>query len=95
MPHLHCAVARIYTPGAAQPLVSPTQLQALTSRQQEIARWLTHGKSNWEISQITGTSESNVKYHLSNLMRMHATSSRAGLGFKLCHLADAHPRLHV
>jgi DNA-binding CsgD family transcriptional regulator len=95
MPHIHCAVGRLHTPRVAPPAIAPTRLDALSPRQQEIATWLTRGKTNWEISQITGTSESNVKYHLSNLMRAHAVNTRAGLVFRLCHATEAPPRLPV
>lgn len=87
MPHMHCAVTRIQSrpaPITAHSAASAGRLAELSHRQQEIVSWLVRGKTNWEISRITGTSEANVKYHLSNLMRTYQVSSRSSLVFKLC-----------
>lgn len=91
MPHLHRATGRIQGQRATPPeprgpkhAPEPPAAPELTRRQQEILRWLSRGKTNWEISQIMGTSEANVKYHLSNLMRREAVHSRASLVYKLC-----------
>ena len=92
MPHMHCAVSRFHSrpaPVATSSLDAVNRLAELSLRQQQIASWLIRGKTNWEISQITGTSEANVKYHLSNLMRMYAVSSRSSLVFKLCQATEA------
>jgi DNA-binding NarL/FixJ family response regulator len=98
MPHLHCTANRIgYQAIPTDPVAAqePTDLALLSPRQREIMRWLICGKTNWEIGQITGTSEANVKYHLSNLMRSHAVSSRASLVFKLCKPAGSDARQTV
>jgi len=98
MPHMHCAVARIQsrqTPIAAHAAAETGRLAQLSQRQQEIVSWLLRGKTNWEISRITGTSEANVKYHLSNLMRTYAVSSRSSLVFKLCQTHGAPAPLSV
>jgi DNA-binding CsgD family transcriptional regulator len=79
MPHLHCAMNRVRGSHAAAPADDPP----LPGRQEEIAYWISQGKTNWEIGRILGTSEGNVKYHLSNLMRRYCVSSRTALAFKL------------
>ncbi len=83
MPHIHCALARIHAGRGATPV-----LDRLSERQRQIAGWLMRGKTNWEIGQITGTSEANVKYHLGNLMRMFSVCTRSSLVFKLCQAAE-------
>ena len=39
----------------------------LTPAELEILRWASEGKTIWEISQIRGTSEAAVKFHLRNI----------------------------
>ena len=39
----------------------------LTPTELEILRWASEGKTVWEISQIRGTSEAAVKFHLRNI----------------------------
>ncbi|KFF46677.1 MULTISPECIES: response regulator transcription factor [Pseudomonas] len=39
----------------------------LTPTELEILRWASEGKTIWEISQIRGTSEAAVKFHLRNI----------------------------
>ncbi len=39
----------------------------LTQREKEVVRWVTSGKTNWEISCILTISERTVKFHLQNV----------------------------
>lgn len=41
----------------------------LSAREQEVLRWATAGKSNWEVAQILNISERTVKFHLKNIYR--------------------------
>jgi DNA-binding CsgD family transcriptional regulator len=47
-------------------------LDLLTTREKDCLRWRSQGKTDWEISQLIGISQSTVKFHLDN--------SRAKLG---------------
>ncbi len=51
----------------------------LSKREQEIAWWVTRGKSNWEIAMIVGICESTVKFHVANLLRKLEINSRSQL----------------
>lgn len=39
----------------------------LSPREQEVLRWVTRGKTNWEISRILRISENTVRFHLKNI----------------------------
>ena len=41
----------------------------LTPRELEVLKWLSHGKSSWDISVILGISEETVNFHAGNIMR--------------------------
>jgi DNA-binding CsgD family transcriptional regulator len=47
-------------------------LDLLSTREKDCLRWRSQGKTDWEISQLIGISQSTVKFHLEN--------SRAKLG---------------
>jgi DNA-binding CsgD family transcriptional regulator len=53
-----------------------SQQPALTRREKECLTWVAHGKSSWDISMILKLSESTVQFHLQNVLRKLATSSR-------------------
>jgi DNA-binding CsgD family transcriptional regulator len=47
-------------------VISPETKSNLTIREKDILRWRGLGKSDWDISQILGISQSTVKFHLEN-----------------------------
>jgi DNA-binding CsgD family transcriptional regulator len=51
----------------------------LTNREQEIARWISQGKSNSDIGHLVGVSENTVKNHVSRILDKTGTGNRAGL----------------
>ena len=53
-------------------IATDISLDLLTAREKDCLRWRSQGKTDWEISQMIGISESTVKFHLEN--------SRAKLG---------------
>lgn len=59
-PHLNAAYQRCNTSNA--------DIQ-LTSREQDVLRWLRKGKSNWDIGRILDISEHTVKFHLRAVCR--------------------------
>lgn len=50
---------------------------ALTEREAEVLRWVTDGKTSWEISRILGVSERTVKFHLTNLFAKLDVATRS------------------
>ena len=66
VPHLHLAL--LHSVGNAGEewagMVRPPPVPDLSARQLEILKWMRQGKTNPEISMITGVGEANVKYHV-------------------------------
>jgi DNA-binding CsgD family transcriptional regulator len=48
----------------------------LTAKELECLRWCKEGKTNWEIGEITSTSEKTVEFHLSNAIRKLGACNR-------------------
>lgn len=46
--------------------LSQAERKPLTERELEILRWLSQGKSSWDISKILDISERTVKFHVNN-----------------------------
>lgn len=49
----------------------------LTPRETEVLKWITQGKSNWDISMIMEISERTVKFHVSNILQKLDASTRS------------------
>lgn len=49
---------------------------ALTQREHEIVRWISEGKSDWQIGQILNISAKTVNYHVENVKRKFGVASR-------------------
>ena len=63
-----------------QPLPSatlPFSDRRLTTRENEILRWIMEGKSTWDISNILCISERTVKFHVDRIMRKFKAVNRA------------------
>jgi transcriptional regulator EpsA len=69
MPHLHCALVRIFTTKANYTIQPSKRLNKITERELEILRWVQMGKTNWEISTILAISPLTVKNHVQNILR--------------------------
>jgi DNA-binding CsgD family transcriptional regulator len=64
-PHFHLAYMRATTwSEGSQPV---PRRPDLTTREEEIMRWVAEGKTNWEISLILQVSLNTVKFHLKNV----------------------------
>ena len=50
---------------------------SLSPREQEVLKWATAGKSNWEVAQILNISERTVKFHLRNIYRKLEVNNRS------------------
>lgn len=69
---LHESVARLGLPASAA-----AHPATLTRRERECLRWVSIGKTSWEISRILGVAESTAIFHIGNAGRKLQTSTRA------------------
>lgn len=70
VPHLHNAMSAILRSHDRRGKPS------LSLREREVLKWLSCGKSTWDISIILGISERTVNFHTSNIMQKLNTVSR-------------------
>lgn len=49
----------------------------LTTREQEVVKWIIEGKDNWSISRILNVSERTVKFHNCNIYKKLGVSAKA------------------
>jgi len=82
MPHLHCALVRIFTHKANYPIQLNKELKRITDRESEILQWVQKGKTNWEISTILSISPLTVKNHVQNILRKLDVKSRGQAAVK-------------
>ena len=52
------------------------EMAALTAKELEILKWIKHGKSNGEISEIVAVSVKTIEYHVANIFRKLGASNR-------------------
>lgn len=69
-PHFHSALLRIG-------LKELMPIKALSSREKEVLRWISAGKTTWEMSKILCISERTVIFHTQNAMKKLGATSRA------------------
>ena len=75
VPHLHVALSRVVADPRFNKKRVTGQQVALTPRENEILQWMSGGKSNWEIAQVVGLSESTVKNHVHHILgKLHAAT---------------------
>ncbi len=67
-----------------------TKAPTLSSRQQEVLKWLMEGKSNWEIGRILGIAERTVKFHVQILMQKFIAANRSQLVANACQQLQGH-----
>jgi DNA-binding CsgD family transcriptional regulator len=61
-------------------------LDLLTARERDCLRWRSQGKTDWEISELIGISQSTVKFHLENARaRLNATNTIHAVSKALVH----------
>lgn len=58
----------------------------LTKREMECLKWMSIGKSSWEISQILQCSEPTVNFHIANVRRKFRVNSRQAAAVKAARL---------
>ncbi|MBI5891024.1 MAG: autoinducer binding domain-containing protein [Nitrosomonadales bacterium] len=77
VPHLHTALMRVLSNPRFNGRLSPTQQINLSAREKEVLKWMSDGKSNWEIAQVIGLSESTVKNHVHHILGKLHVGTRA------------------
>jgi len=69
-------IDKVITETSVERLEKQSKANSVTKREREVIAWAADGKTNWEISQIIGVSESTVRFHLKNVARkMGATNT--------------------
>ncbi|MGA2191847.1 MAG: autoinducer binding domain-containing protein [Nitrospirota bacterium] len=70
IPHLHQVLAR------ASNTIPYHKKVFLTPREKEVLKWLSLGKTSWDVSVILGISEKTINFHVSSLMQKLDAVSR-------------------
>jgi transcriptional regulator EpsA len=77
VPHLHVALTRVVSDRRFNKKSTPAQPAKLSPREREILQWMSSGKSNWEIAQVVGLSESTIKNHVHHILGKLHVATRA------------------
>jgi DNA-binding NarL/FixJ family response regulator len=72
-------LARLWPASRPRPPFGPVSLQALTSRQRQVATLVAHGASNQDVANQLGITEATVKAHLMPTFRKLGLSGRLSL----------------
>ena len=72
-PHMHLAVIRCVQNDASK---GKMKVVELTEIEVELMKWMSDGKTNWEIGMVLNLAERTVRYHLSNLFQKLGVGSR-------------------
>jgi DNA-binding CsgD family transcriptional regulator len=78
-PILHQTYARVIRHHKNSTTSSLDYFSLLTTREYEIAIWISQGKSNIEIGCLLGVAENTVKNHISNILHKTGCNTRANL----------------
>jgi len=70
-PYLHIALSSLKAKDESK------RLQSLTKREREVLKWLSLGKTSWEISVILNVAEVTVNFHVKNIKTKLNTVSRS------------------
>jgi len=62
LPYAYKAIQKLFPPDT----ISSSLSQNLTSREREVLKWVTQGKTSWETGKILSITERTVKFHLNN-----------------------------
>jgi LuxR family transcriptional regulator, quorum-sensing system regulator CviR len=68
VPHLHAVLTRVLSNPRHSATQPATKMLSLSTREKEVLKWMSCGKSNWEIAQVMGLSESTVKIHVHHIL---------------------------
>lgn len=78
----HAGIAAEQLTGAQESAQSENKVKCLTPRELDVLKWMTAGKSSWEIGRILGLSENTVNFHIKNFVRKLRVSNRVEAGAK-------------
>jgi DNA-binding CsgD family transcriptional regulator len=78
LPTLHEVMCSVINSLSAKDRLNE-RMATLTAREEDVLRWLSLGKTNAEIAELTGVSESTIKHHLTNVFDKLGVSNRAQL----------------
>lgn len=71
-PHFHIALSSVRAKGRTKKLQD-----LLTKREREVLKWLSQGKTSWEISVILDVAEATINFHVKNINSKLNTVSRS------------------
>jgi transcriptional regulator EpsA len=83
MPHLHMALYRTLRWETHADKRAAAGLGVLSTREEEVLRWVGQGKTNQEIGGLLGISPLTVKNHVQKILRKLRVSNRAQAVFKV------------
>ena len=92
VPHLHVAFTRVVSSPGFNKRNTSAQKSKLSPREKEVLKWMSGGKSNWEIAQVIGTSESTVKNHVHHILGKLHVATRTQAVAKALNLKLISPR---
>lgn len=69
--HLHSALVK------NTPTTPEDSQNVLSSREMSVLKWMTQGKTNWEISRILGVSERTIRFHVESIFSKLDVNSRS------------------
>lgn len=61
----------------ARQISLPGNGASLSEREKEVLRWISRGKSTWDISEVLGITERTVKFHVCNILEKLDCINRA------------------
>ena len=68
VPHMHAALIRAFKDGNKLANISNSYSFGLTARELEVLKWVSTGKTNWEIAQVMLISEHTIKNHVHRIL---------------------------
>ncbi|MDA3839531.1 MAG: autoinducer binding domain-containing protein [Patescibacteria group bacterium] len=68
-PHFHLALLSLK--------VSDRKFQNITNRELEVLKWLSNGKTSWEISVILKVTEATINFHVKNIFKKLNVNTRS------------------
>jgi len=93
VPYMHITLIRIVSSQGEKENSSCLQFSGLTTRENEILKWMETGKTNWEIAQVLKISEATVKNHVHHILVRLDVCTRTQAVAKAMGKAQLHHRL--
>lgn len=90
VPHMHTALIRAFADLNKVTRKTKPALPELTVREQEILKWLSRGKTNWEVAQALCLSEHTVKNHVQRILVKLNVNTRTQAVAKVLERSNMH-----